>query len=474
MKWFKDPHTPADWQLYGQLTGHAELNYKEGTTTADWEANIANLVYALPATKPTGSGLAATPASTLAALKNIWQEKNFKLAGSGSYQHNEGVLNLKNIDAKTDWLRLTVQGKLTELSSRCQADLQGEIQYDLNDVAQKLKPYIGSNLQIAGKETRPFTIKGPLRSSTSAGAISVSTSSASTAPLVSQNLVATASLAWSSAHLQGLVLGRGEIDAQLAGGNVIIQPINIPLSEGHLTTAPRIAINATPMTMTINKGPLIQQVRIAPEMCQTWLKYIAPLLADATRAEGRFSVDLENANIPLTDYTSSNIKGVMVIHSAQVSPGPLGQQLDWIARQVEALLKRRPLSSVTSGGSSRWIEIPTQNVEFQMANRRIWHKQLEMIVGKVPIRTSGSVGMDQTISLVAQITIQDNWVAGDRYLAALKGRVIKIPIRGTLKNPKVDARVMQELSKKIISSSAASLIENELNRGLKKLFGIDK
>ena len=81
--------------------------------------------------------------------------------------------------------------------------------------------------------------------------------------------------------------------------------------------------------------------------------------------------------------------------------------------------------------------------------------------------------MDQTISLTAEITIQDNWVAHDRYLAALKGQVIKIPIRGTLTHPKVDSRVLENLSKKIIASSAASLLENELNRGLKKLFGTD-
>ena len=85
------------------------------------------------------------------------------------------------------------------------------------------------------------------------------------------------------------------------------------------------------------------------------------------------------------------------------------------------------------------------------------------------------VGIDQTLSLVAEVKVPDEWVAGSRYLASLRGQSLQIPIQGTLTSPKLDQRAIQQITQQAAVGAASGLIQDELNkqigRGLEKLFG---
>jgi len=50
--------------------------------------------------------------------------------------------------------------------------------------------------------------------------------------------------------------------------------------------------------LVVDRGRLIDHLAITPAMCDDALKYIAPSLAGATRAEGEFSIDLEPWRLP--------------------------------------------------------------------------------------------------------------------------------------------------------------------------------
>ena len=95
---------------------------------------------------------------------------------------------------------------------------------------------------------------------------------------------------------------------------------------------------------------------------------------------------------------------------------------------------------------------------------------VSMTIDEVTLRTGGSVGFDQSLNLVAEIPVRDEWVANDRYLSALRGQVLRLPIRGTLKEPQVDARALTQLTQQTISGAATRLLEQELNRGLQRLW----
>ncbi len=57
---------------------------------------------------------------------------------------------------------------------------------------------------------------------------------------------------------------------------------------------------------------VLENVAITPEMCQTWLKYVTPLLADATSVEGRLSLKLEQANLNPINTRSQTVVGQLL------------------------------------------------------------------------------------------------------------------------------------------------------------------
>jgi hypothetical protein len=65
------------------------------------------------------------------------------------------------------------------------------------------------------------------------------------------------------------------------------------------------------------------------------------------------------------------------------------------------------------------------------------------------------VGFDQTLNMLAEIPIADDWIAGSPYLAGLKGQSISIPIRGTISKPIFDTRSIQQLSTQLAKQAAS-------------------
>ena len=84
-----------------------------------------------------------------------------------------------------------------------------------------------------------------------------------------------------------MVGGAGSLDARLQQQMLRVEPFPLPVGQGQLRLAPQVELFA-PYRVSLDKGPVIEQVTITPEMCHHWLKYLAPLVADATAAEGCF------------------------------------------------------------------------------------------------------------------------------------------------------------------------------------------
>jgi len=62
-------------------------------------------------------------------------------------------------------------------------------------------------------------------------------------------------------------------------------------------------------------------------------------------------------------------------------------------------------------------------------------------------------------------------VADKKYLSSLRGTVIQIPMQGTLSKPRLDNRMLTELSAKMVGGAARGVLQDEVNRGLQRLFG---
>lgn len=488
-QWLQTPGQPAVQQLAGAVTGTVEASHEAGVTQVSLTGDAADVVFATR--KPGAPHAGATLAAASSPWEEVWREPSVKLTSRQRYDQQQDVLEIQELTATSSLMRMVAAGRIRQWSKRPMAELSGEVDYDWSDVSAKLRPYWGTSVAISGRDKARFALTGPLgqlpaqlglapASETALAAAAGSpaeirlTSARRAAPptagWVPADLTGSARLGWDSGNLYGLLVGQGELRASLADGVLQFAPLQVPLSEGQFHAVSRIELNAAPARLAVERGPLFDKVRISPELCRTWLKYVAPLLADATRAEGRFSVQLEGANVPLSDTNQSDVHGQLTIHSAQIGPGPLAQPLLGLAQQVKTVLDGRP-SSDSQTLASNWLLIPQQTVHVDVEDGRVFHQGLTMTSGDVTIRTSGSVGLDESLAIMAEVPIRDEWVADKKYLASLRGTVIQIPVQGTLGKPRLDDRMLAELSARLVGGAARGVVQDEINRGLQRLFG---
>ena len=162
------------------------------------------------------------------------------------------------------------------------------------------------------------------------------------------------------------------------------------------------------------------------------------------------------------------MSGRLAIDRLSVAPGPTTEQVVALVRQIEALAERRLPGSAKATGR-RLITIDGRTIEFHLARGRVHHRGLEFLVDGVPVRSSGSVGLDQTLDVTIEVPILDQWVQRQRALQPLAGQVLTIPVRGTFQRPRIDQRVVADLSTRMLQGAAERALGDELNRQLEKL-----
>ncbi len=413
-QWFADEKARPKWRLAGQLSGTAEFSQSAGKTGGRLDVEVGNLAVTFPSGKR-------------------FNEPSIHLAARGSYEHQDKMLQLEQMDIACGTLSARTGGRITQGNDQTELRLDGQIDYDWKKLCALLRPYIGSGVQIVGRGTGPASYHGPLDLA---------------------RAKAGASLRWERVDAYGFQVGPGELKASLADGVVQAAPMNLAVNGGRLLLEPRLRLAPEPMELTLPPGPLAEQVKITPAMCASALKFIAPVLADVSTAQGRFSIELEGCRIPLDDLAKADLAGRFTIHSVQVGPGPLIRELAILTgRAAPAKLRRESV------------------VPFRMVNGRVYHQGLELIFPELTIRTRGSVGLDQTLAVMAEMPIPPKWLGNNLAGSALRNQTIRLPIGGTLSKPKIDRRELDRVSRRFLEKAAQNVIEDELGKQLDRLFG---
>ncbi len=209
------------------------------------------------------------------------------------------------------------------------------------------------------------------------------------------------------------------------------------------------------MLFTLPKGPLAQQIQIDPTLCGSMLKFIAPVLAGVTTAKGSFSIDLDGCRIPLSDPRKGEVAGRFTIHSIEIGPGPLIHEFSVLmGRDAPAKLRQQSV------------------VQFRMVDGRIWHQGLELMFPDFTVRTQGSVGLDETLMIMAEMPVPPKWLQSNPMLSqAMRNEIIRLPIAGTLTKPQLDQKVMADYTRRFLQKAASNMLEGELNNQLNRLLG---
>lgn len=458
-RWMQDPAQPIEHEVSGTFDGEAVVSRTGTTTEARWQSTARNV-------------------SVGAAGKQPWKEPQIRLAGRGRHDRRADKITLTSFELGSDALSLSAGGEINDLAKRRNLELNGNLRYDLAKLEPLWQRLLGSDLKVTGAESRAFSFRGPLSAPEQPAApkntldkvVTVDrqrrpndgfavhyVTPAVTPPAVAESwlrqITGQAGVGWQSIEVYGLGLGRGNADATLADGLLKVAPISVTASGGRVNLTPTVRLTPSPMQLTLAPGKAAEQIQITPQMCDQALKYIAPILAGVTQAQGAFSVQLDGAAIPLTEPKRADIAGKMIVHSVEVGPGPLVQELAILFnRAAPARLQRESV------------------VDFRMVEGRIYHRGLELVFPDLTIRTYGSVGLDQTLSMVAEMSVPPKWIGNNRLGDALKNQTIRLPLGGTLSKPKIDQAAMQQASAQFVRNAAGTAIEGEVQRQIDRQF----
>jgi hypothetical protein len=402
------------------------------------------------------------------AYRTLWHEPAAQLDLNGYWAGDVRRWQIADGLFQTNSFGIQLAGLVTPTPSTVHVDLQGSSSLNLDELSLRLRPWLGPSIQLSGSSATPFRLKGPL-TPTSPGARppvqAVEQAVSNRVALVPPELEGEFGVGWQSARAYGIVAGAGSLTARLQQQTVLVQPLQVPVSQGRLRLAPQIEL-LSPYRVRLEPGSVLDQVAITPEMCHSWLKYLAPLVADATSAEGLFSVRVARAELPLAAPGRAEVGGSLTIHQGHVGPGPLARQMLGLASSIRAIVDPNGSRGLLDT-KARWIELPQQVVSFRVEGGHVAHQDLTMQVGDVTIRTRGSVGFNERLALVAEVPVLDNWVASRPYLAGLRGQTIKVPIRGTLQQPTIDQRALQQLAQQTLRGATEGLLQQQLKQLLK-------
>jgi hypothetical protein len=233
----------------------------------------------------------------------------------------------------------------------------------------------------------------------------------------------------------------------MSKGTVQVEPMDLAVSQGRMHLAPSVRLTPEPIELTMPAGPLAQKIQIDPIMCGWFLKYIAPVLAEVTSAQGTFSIELDGCRIPLSDPAKGDLAGRFIVHSVEIGPGPLIRELAiFTGRETPARLRQEAV------------------VPFQMVQGRVYHKDLELLFPDFTIRTYGSVGFDQTLAVMTEMPVPPKWLENNPAAPALRNQTIRVPLAGTLSKPELDKKVMGDLTEQFLRRAAVNLLEDGLNQ----------
>ncbi len=420
-----------------------------GQMLADWDFAESQKVRAQGRLNATN--VRATVASAPEGSQEIdWPSEQLAFDLDGDYSPESDSLLLSQATLQSTPVNLNAKGGISDLRGACVVDLRGELRLELDQFVNQLTADGREHVQVRGLQTRGFSIRGPLVTQIDG----VATYSLADVAL-------EADLGWEQADVFGVRSEQATLVARLMGGVLEFEPQNVPVSGGRFLGKPHVDLQVQPAQAEIPQGLVLENIQFSPEMCHLWMKYLSPPLAEAARAEGRFSIALSDTRFPIEDLATSEMQGVLSVHSAEIKPGPFANQIVGLVSAIEGIVSGRGNVSTVAG--EVWIKLPPQEIAFHMANGRMHHASVEFHAGPVTIRSSGSVGLDETLDLMISVTLPNEWLKGPLVSDVLKGEIISIPVTGTFDRPQFDRRGLAEFGRRIATRATGGLLRKLLN-----------
>jgi hypothetical protein len=346
-------------------------------------------------------------------------------------------------------LSSVITGRLITAGDALDVDLLADTSYDLDVLSQRLLTP-ESGIALSGKGKDRFVLQG--------NPASIGAAIASSPNNAQKGFRGTGKLSWTSASMLGLQVGPGTLDATLENNLLRGAPIQCALNGGEINVMPQYDLASS--RLQLGTGSRLTNVALTPQLCGEWMGYVAPMLADSAQVEGVASARVEKFLWDFNRPEESDVAGQLTIHQAQASPGP---SLTSILEVLDLLRG----SSNSPAYTERALILPEQTVPMQIRQGYVFHDGFLMELSGYRMKSSGAVGFNQQLQLTLDIPLEKS-------TSATAGRSIKVPLRGTIRQPIPDtAGLLQNLGTQKIQEKLGDQvdqIDQQLNKQLNKLF----
>ncbi len=328
-----------------------------------------------------------------------------------TYRHDLGTLELAELAVITPIGRAEATGRVEAIGGPSRVDLAGTLAPDWRVITAILADRVEPGAKIEGG-SRAFRVRGPLRPDLNAGP--------------PEPTVAEAGIALAEADLFGMRLEATPIVVRARGRSVAVDPIETKLNDGRLRLAAVVDLDAEGgPVLRLDEGSSLADATVNEEVSRRVLSYVAPVLDRTTRASGRLSVAIEDAEFPLSSDAGkkANVTGSVAFQDVEFAPGPL-------ARQVIGLVSPREPTSLR-------LDAP---ILLSIADGRVNQKGLALPIGPVArVEIEGWVDFDRNIALVASLPVTPAMFPNSPLLGGIvDGTAVRVPIGGTLARPQLD------------------------------------
>jgi hypothetical protein len=399
--------------------------------------------------------------------KAVWAEPTLRLEADGEYRDSADAVALAAAKVSRPGLDLDVKGTVAKATTTQEVDFSGHLRYDWAKLTPLMREFVGKTFTATGSGSRAVTVSGTLAPP---GAVTVAAVPAkvelkapgapakpAAGPGALAAVNAEAAVGWESLSAYGFDIGANELRAKVTRGVVAVTPVYATFGGGKVIFAPTLHLEKTPGEMTLAKGHVLDHVKLTPAATASALGYALPAIANAGQAEGEISYVVADNRIVLDDYTQSTVTSAVVIHKATVGASPA------IAKVAELLGVK---------GTTMTLAIETV-VPVQVKDGRVHHQGFAMNFAGTPLRTSGSVGFDNTLDLIVEVPLPKDIPAlknNPLLMKAIAGKWVKVPVKGTLSKPEVDPKGFEKAVAELAREGAKDVGKEAIENELKKLF----
>ncbi|WP_413432430.1 hypothetical protein [Crateriforma spongiae] len=430
------PDTAADadgWLVDGYCEGRVKLaGLRDGRYSIDTTATGSNIAVIQP---PQSAG--QTP-------RTVWFEPDLKLDGRLMLDSTTGVVQADHTKLTSGWFTTELSGPASWQPGNYDVRLKGPTSLKMDEVARLLTTLTGTPIAAAGQYQTPVAIRVGM---SKAGDVAFDISG---------------DLGWESAAVGGVDLGPAQIPFHMTETTVTIDRSSVPVGDGAAILDGAVDYRPGPIRMRLTPGQIARQIRVTPEMADRWLKYVAPVVADAARIQGTFDAYVDVGDVNLDQPADSHVAGRLDIVEVQMLSGPMTTPI------IAGLDQLRGLTGAPKDRTeTKLVSLPAQQVDFELADRMVTHRRLVMQVDQAQIFTGGRVHTDGRLNLVAQVPLNERWLGSD--LRMLNGQTLRFPISGTIWQPQLDNREMARALTGLGQQAASAAAENYLDRGRQKI-----